>query len=274
MVQKVTYFISDLHLGAHYLPHPASEQRAVRFLKSIKATASELYLLGDILDYWFEYRNVVPQGHVRFFGALAELADSGVGITWVTGNHDVWLRTYLRDEIGIRVLHKSDTVQISGHKFFISHGDDVGERPLGYRLMRGIFYNPVCQWLYAGVHPRWTTAMANGISTHNRTSRWTKTSGAKELARPMSDPLTLDAAREPGPAQRRLTSWANEHSALHPDVEYYVTGHLHVARTITLETGKTLTVLGDWISRFTYATFNGNEVTLHQFKDDKTTEAL
>ena len=265
MEQKLTYFISDLHLGAKYLPHPEAEQRAVRFLKSIKDKADELYLLGDILDYWFEYRNVVPQGHIRFFGALADLADSGVRITWITGNHDVWLRTYLRDEIGITVLHKSQTVEIGGKTFFVSHGDDVGHRPLDYRFMRWCFYNPVCQWLYAGVHPRWTSLVATGWSNHNRVSRWDKYGG--KLAEPMTDVLRKDAERKPGPAQKSLTEWANEYSHKHPEIDFFVAGHLHVARAIPLETGKTLTITGDWICRYTYATFNGREVTLHEFKD-------
>jgi len=167
-----TYFISDLHLGANYLKQPhCNERRVVHFLDSIRHDVAELYLLGDILDYWYEYKYVVPRGYVRFFGKLAELADAGVKIYWFTGNHDVWLFDYLRDEIGMTVLKTCQQVTIGGKQFFISHGDDIGHQPRSYRFMRWCFYNRVCQMLYAAVHPRWTYAIATGWSADNRTHR-------------------------------------------------------------------------------------------------------
>ena len=139
------YFLSDLHLGANYIADPkAHESRVVRFLESIAHDAKALYLLGDVLDYWYEYRHVVPRGYVRFFGALAQLADAGVEIVWFTGNHDVWLFDYLRDEIGLNVVKKALSVNIMGKNFLLSHGDNVGHQPRMYRFTRWCFYNKVC----------------------------------------------------------------------------------------------------------------------------------
>ena len=151
--------------------HLERERRVCRFLDSIKDDAAQLFLLGDILDYWYEYKYVVPRGYIRFLGKLAELADSGVSITWVTGNHDVWLFDYLRDQIGLTVLNGHTVVEAQGKRILISHGDDVGVQPVMYRFTRWCFYNKVCQWLYAAIHPRWTYPIATGWSNENRTRR-------------------------------------------------------------------------------------------------------
>lgn len=248
--QKITYFISDLHLGATYLHDPrGNEARAVRFLDSIHHNAAALYLLGDVLDYWYEYKTVVPRGFVRFFGALARLADAGVPIYWMTGNHDVWLFDYLRDEVGLTVLKRHTQVQIMGSQFLLSHGDDVGwQRPM-YRFMRWCFYNRVCQCLYAAIHPRWTWAVAHGWSTQNRTTR---------------DPAVASLSVERS-VQHHL-HFINTYVQAHPEVQYFVFGHLHIARDIALDGGRRLMYLGDWISKFTYATFDGHTLQLHQFE--------
>ena len=161
MERKNIYFISDLHLGATYLKNPRSyEQRVVRWLESIRDDAAELYMLGDILDYWYEYKTVVPRGYIRFFGALASLADSGVKIYWFIGNHDIWLFDYLKNEIGLTVIDGWITKEIAGKKFFMSHGDGLGKLKPTFRLMRGMFRNKVCQKLYSAIHPRWTIPFA------------------------------------------------------------------------------------------------------------------
>ena len=163
-----TYFLSDVHLGASYIAdRRGHEKRLVAFLDSISHDASNLFLLGDILDYWFEYKTVVPRGYVRFFGALARLADCGVRVVWFIGNHDIWLFDYLRDEIGIEIV---DTNQggipqiIDGVHFFIGHGDTFGRQPRSYMFLRGIFHNRFLQRLYSGIHPRWTIPFAHGWS--------------------------------------------------------------------------------------------------------------
>ena len=245
---KKAYFISDAHLGARYIADSrAHEGRLVAFLDSVKDDAAELYLLGDILDYWYEYKYVVPRGHVRFFGKLAELADSGVKIFWFTGNHDVWFFDYLTNEIGLTVLKGNTIMEIMGKQFLLSHGDDVGYQKPMYRFTRWCFYNRVCQWLYASVHPRWTYPIATAWSQQNRVTRsQTYENNLKEVC------------------CQRLETFCHEHAMQHPAVEHYVFGHVHLARQVALSGGRTMTILGDWIDQFTYATFDGKEMRLEQ----------
>ncbi len=250
---KRVYFMSDMHLGAHYLPDPReAEARVVRFLESIAADAAELYLLGDVLDYWFEFRTVVPRGHVRFFGALARLADAGVRITWLVGNHDVWLRDYLAGEVGLEVVENHTVRTIMGRRFLLSHGDDVGRQPGPYRFARWCFHNRVCQVLYAAIHPRWTSAVAMGWSTNNRTRRW-------KAARVETTPAMGGRAN--------LLQFSADHHRQHPDVDHYVYGHLHLADQERLDSGATVTILGDWIRQFTYAVFDGEQLQLLKWEE-------
>ena len=242
---KKAYFLSDAHLGARYITNKREhEGRLVAFLDSIKDDAAELYLLGDILDYWYEYKNVVPRGHVRFLGKLAELADSDVKIFWFTGNHDVWLFDYLSTEIGLKVLKGNTMMEIMGKQFLLSHGDDVGYQKPMYRFTRWCFYNRVCQWLYASIHPRWTYPIATGWSQKNR------------VKRPYGDEAQKDVCCQ------RLVTFCNDYATQHPEVQHYVFGHVHLARQVALNGGRTMTILGDWIHQFTYATFDGNEMRL------------
>ena len=236
MSGKNTYFISDLHLGAKYMDDPLGrEKRVCRFLDSIKDDAAELYLLGDILDYWYEYKYVVPRGYIRFLGKLAELSDGGVKITWVTGNHDVWLFDYLRDQLGMTVLKGHTVVETAGKRILIAHGDDVGVQPVMYRFTRWCFYNKVCQWLYAAVHPRWTYPVATGWSNENRTGR---------------DPAKQQAVSER--AAERLLDFSRDYYAKHSDVEAFVYGHLHIARMNEADGMPPVIFMGDWISLCTF----------------------
>ena len=236
MAGKKTYFISDLHLGAKYMADQLDrEKRVCRFLDAIKDDAAELYLLGDILDYWYEYKYVVPRGYIRFLGKLAELADSGVKITWVTGNHDVWLFDYLRDQICLTVLYGNTVVETQGKRILIAHGDDVGVQPAMYRFTRWCFYNKVCQWLYASIHPRWTYPIATGWSNENRSRR---------------DPEQLKAISER--AASRLIDFSREYHTSHPDVEAFVYGHIHIARVERQQGMPPVLFLGEWISLNTY----------------------
>jgi UDP-2,3-diacylglucosamine hydrolase len=237
MARENTYFISDLHLGAKYMRDELDRERRVcRFLDSIKDDAAELYLLGDILDYWYEYKYVVPRGYIRFLGKLAELADAGVKLTWVTGNHDVWLFDYLRDQLNMTVLNGHTVIQSQGKKILISHGDDVGEQPAMYRFTRWCFYNKVCQWLYAAIHPRWTYPIATGWSNENRTRR---------------DPHQQHAISER--AASHLLDFSRDYYRQHPDVDAFVYGHIHLARVIDgNDTRPPVIFLGEWISLNSY----------------------
>ena len=236
MAGKNAYFISDLHLGAKYMSDPVERERRVcRFLDSIKDDAAQLYLLGDILDYWFEYKYVVPRGHIRFLGKLAELADDGVKITWVTGNHDVWLFDYLRDQIGMTVLYGNTLVEVLGKTVLIAHGDDVGVQPAMYRFTRWCFYNKVCQWLYAAIHPRWTYPIATAWSNENRSKR-----DAQQLAA-----ISQRAAQ-------RLVDFSRDYYGSHPDVEAFIYGHIHLAQVQQDDGMPPVIFLGEWITLDSY----------------------
>jgi len=253
MPGKNTYFISDLHLGAKYMKHPLERERRVcRFLDSIKDDADQLYLLGDILDYWYEYKYVVPRGYIRFLGKLAELSDAGVKLTWVTGNHDVWLFDYLRDQLNMTVLNGNTVIHTQGKRILISHGDDVGRQPAMYRFTRWCFYNKVCQWLYAGIHPRWTYPIATGWSSENRTSR------TPERLRDISER-----------AAGNLVEFSREHHRQHPDVDAYIYGHIHLARIYSSTTMPPVILLGEWISLNSYVVLDGNgNFSLNYFEKD------
>lgn len=250
MARTVTYFLSDLHLGARYLPdRRAHERRVVDFLRSIHDTAEAVYLVGDVLDYWYEYRTVVPRGYVRFFGALAELADAGVRITWLIGNHDIWLFDYLRNEIGMEVVDcKGASIErnIDGTLFFLGHGDNMGRQPASYRMLRALFHNRLAQRIYAFVPPAWTIPFAHGWSSHSR-----------KAAEYQAD-FTPDA-------RTNLFAAARQMSADNPELRYIVVGHYHVALSEDVGPHCRLIILGNWINLSTYAVFDGTTLQLKEY---------
>ena len=244
---KKVYFISDTHLGADYIADESQRERMVTdFLYSIKDDASELYLMGDILDYWFEYRTVVPRGYVRFFGALAALADSGVKITWFIGNHDIWLFDYLKKEIGLEVVDGVNIRKILGKKFLLSHGDGVGRLPSSFRFIRATFRNRVCQKLYAAIHPRWTVGFAH---------RWSARSRRSEKASPAWKG-----------EQENLFQYAKKTLEEIPDINYFVFGHRHLIVNCQLSPTSNLIILGDWLTNFSYGCFDGTNFEILQYK--------
>ena len=249
MALKKVYFLSDLHLGASYFADPRAKERAVvQWLDSIKNTAAEIYLLGDILDYWYEYRTVVPRGYVRFLGKLAELSDAGVKLHWFIGNHDIWIFDYLPSELGIKVVTGTITEQIGNHRFLLDHGDKVGCQPRGFRLMSAVFHNRFCQRLYATLHPRLTMPFAYNWSRCNRLKR-----SAESIAQENERGLKI------------LRDFSEQHSATHPDVDFSIFGHMHVVNDSLLSSGKRMVVLGEWINGNTFARFDGDNLELLHF---------
>ncbi len=243
------YFLSDLHLGAPYFSDSkARERRVVAFLDSIKDDADAIYLLGDILDYWYEYRYVVPRGFVRFFGKLAELSDRGIKIVWLIGNHDIWIFDYLPTELGVEVVDGSYTAQIDGHGFYMSHGDAVGRLKPSFRMLRALFRNKFCQRMFAGIHPRWTVPFAYNWSRHSR---------------------KLDAAPSQQDAERMLsglTTFSREAHRSNPELEYFLFGHVHLFERVQVEPGCEMIVLGEWLSTYSYALWNGSQLSLHIYE--------
>lgn len=251
-MSRRVYFISDLHLGASYLENPLSyERRVVKWLRSIENDVSELYLLGDILDYWFEYKTVVPRGYTRFLGQLATMADAGVKITWFIGNHDIWIFDYLPRELGVKVVDGSMVTEIMGKRFFLAHGDALGKLPRSFRFIRAIFRNRFLQHLYAAVHPRWTVPFAHRWSAHSRNY-------SKEF------PEFTDSRNEP------FVAFAEAYQTQHPDapVDFFVLGHRHILLDYPLNAGGQLIVLGDWIHHFSFGCWDGENFTLQCYDDN------
>ncbi len=242
------YFLSDLHLGAPYFPDSReAEMRVVRFLDSIKDDADAIYLLGDILDYWYEYRYVVPRGFVRFFGKLAELSDRGIKIVWFIGNHDIWIYDYLPTELGITVVDGALVESIDNHKFFMTHGDGIGKLPPAFRMLRSLFRNRACQKAFSAIHPRWTVPFAYNWSRHSRK---------------IEGPSKEDAER----MMNNITEFSKDYLKTHPDVNYFIYGHLHLLERFRIGERAEVVVLGEWISRFSYGYWNGREFRLLKFE--------
>ena len=247
MSRTNTYGLSDFHLGARYFEEPReTERRVVDFLDSIKGDAKEVYLLGDILDYWFEYRYVVPRGFTRFFGKIAELTDLGVKVYWFIGNHDIWIFDYLPNELGVEVIDGEVTKEIDGKVFFLAHGDGVGKQPRSFRMLRSLFRNRFCQKLYSAIHPRWTIPFALSWSNSSR-------KGDDEYP------------EYKGEENEFLEIFANDYLKSHK-VDYFVFGHRHIMLDKKLQGGATLVVLGDWLHYCSYAVWDGNNLALKSFQ--------
>lgn len=255
---KKAYFFSDLHLGASYAGESIDrERKAVRFLEEISSDAAEIYLLGDIIDYWFEYRYVVPRGYVRFFGKLAELSDRGIKITWLIGNHDIWIFDYIPNELGVEVVDGIlDRNVLGSARMVMAHGDHVWGRSLGFGLIRAIFRNRICQRLYSAVHPRWTVPLAYKWSNSSR-----KAGYLADISLDASTQARLDEERGVNENVRLLEDFCNCYDASLPPgevkPEYYLFGHLHKVVERRLKCNAEMIVIGDWLTHFSYAVYDG-----------------
>jgi len=226
MAGKKAYFVSDVHLGLQIKDPADREARFVRFLRSIAADADSLYMLGDIWDFWYEYRDVVPKGYVQVFAALQDLMAAGVKVFFFQGNHDVWTYHYFED-MGMIRLEQPAIVQVGGKTFCIGHGDGLGPVKFGYRFLRGVFHNRVLQFLFSLLHPWIAFGLGNGWSRSNR------------LTHDQNYVFKTDES-EP------LYKFALDYAATHK-VDCFVFGHFHCAVDTTLPGGERLVVLKDWM---------------------------
>ena len=247
---KNVYFLADAHLGSLAIPHQRmQERRLVRFLDSIKTKAAAVYLLGDMFDYWYEYRYVVPKGFTRFLGKLSELTDMGVEVHYFTGNHDIWTYGYLEQECGV-ILHRQPlTVEIYGRVFYLAHGDGLGDPNRKFQFLRWVFHNRTCQRLFSTLHPRWS--MQFGL-------QWAKRSRMKRL----------DGKEPPymGEDQEHLVLYTKEYLETHPNIDVFIYGHRHIELDLMLrKDGARMMILGDWIWQFTYAVFDGEHLLLEEY---------
>lgn len=241
---KYIYFASDAHFG---LPSPEEsiprERLFVQWLDKIKEDAEEIYLLGDMFDFWFEYKYVVPRGFTRVLGKIAELTDSGIPVHFFTGNHDLWVSDYLPRETGM-IIHKDYyTTTLAGKKFYMAHGDGLGSNDPGFKIIKWIFTNKTLHWVFSRLHPNFAVWMAHKWSHKSRYS--------KELSTPFM-----------GEDKEHLVLFSN--SILEREYyDYLVFGHRHIPLNIVLKNGHSRLVnLGDWIVHFTYAVFDGEKMEI------------
>lgn len=242
---KKVYFASDFHLGA---PDPVtSRQRELRILKwlnQIESDAHHIFLVGDLFDFWFEYKKVIPKGYTRLLGKLAELSDQGIGISVFIGNHDMWMDGYFESELNIPVYTDPIDVTIGHARFLIGHGDGLGPGDHGYKFIKKIFRSPFSRWLFASLHPSWGIALADYFSKSSRAS----TSVEQFL----------------GEDKEWLYQYCEAEQHLNYR-DYYVFGHRHLPLDLPLKGGGRYINLGDWLHYYTYAVYDGSQLNLLEF---------
>jgi len=247
---KKVYFASDFHLGTpDYDTSLIREKKVVRWLDSIKADAEEIFLIGDVFDFWFEYKHVIPKGHTRLLGKLSELTDSGIKIHLFTGNHDMWIFDYLPKEIGLTLYRDPVFRKMNDKLFFIGHGDGLGPGDRGYKFIKKVFSNKLCQWLFKWIHPDVGMAMGEFWSRKSRMS-----TDDREL-------------KYLGEDNEWLVLYSKE-KLKETNYDYFVFGHRHIPLDININNQARYLNLGDWLSHFTYAEFDGKEMSLKKFEDD------
>ncbi len=247
-VQGKIYFISDVHLGAPALHNNLERERLfVQWLDQIKVDAAALFLMGDIFDFWFEYRKVVPRGFTRALGKIAEIADSGIPVHFFTGNHDMWISDYLPQELGITLHRKEFRTQLFGKTFLLAHGDGLDPFDKGYHLLKKLFSNRVLQWMFARLHPDFAFRLAHRWSKHSRISNGIQADGYQ------------------GDDKEGLFIFT-ESVLKHESIDYFVFGHRHLLVEKPIGEKSVFINLGDWINYYSYGVFDGEKFELKQYK--------
>lgn len=251
-MDKKIYFAADFHLGLGAAGMTAMEREKLicSWLDTIRLDAQEIYLLGDLFDFWFEYKRVVPKGHTRFLGKLADMVDSGIPVQVFTGNHDLWMFGYFQEELGIPVHHKPVIREWNGKKFMLGHGDGLGPGDYGYKKLKKVFTNRAAQWLFARIHPNMGIYLANYWSSQSR-----KVSMREDFL---------------GPEKEWLIQYCEQQLKAHPDTDYFIFGHRHLPIYHPLSNQKSVYInVGDWLNHFTYAVFDGEETRVLEYRQQK-----
>src|SRR5215471_10265629 len=245
---KKIYFLSDFHLGAP--DHKSSlerEKTIVEFLEIIKKDAAEVFIVGDIFDFWYEYRKVVPKGHVRLLRKMAELTDLGIKLHFFVGNHDMWMKDYFEKELNIPVYFGPKDFEWNGKSFHIAHGDGLGPGDHKYKFIKKVFRNPFSQWLFGIFPPYMGMGLANYLSRRSRA----QTGATEEVFL--------------GEEKEWLIIYSKELQQKN-NYDFFVFGHRHLPIDFRLSNGSRYINLGDWINYFTYAVFNGRILELRSYK--------
>ncbi len=246
---KKIYFISDFHLGA---PDAAAsllrEKKIIRFLDSIKADAAAIFIVGDLFDFWYEYKKVVPKGYVRILGKLAELTDNGIPIHFFVGNHDMWMTDYFTKELSIPVYFEPQTFTLQGKAVYIGHGDGLGPNDHGYKFLKKVFRNRVCQWLFGILPPYIGMGIANYFSRKSRAA----TGQHEEQFLGEDKEWLIIYCREVLQKEK---------------FDYFIFGHRHLPLDFELAPGSRYVNLGDWIRYYSYAVLENGQLSLKYYNE-------
>ncbi len=246
MTKKI-YFASDFHLGSpNHQQSRLREDRIVRWLNFIEPTCSELFLMGDVFDFWFEYKMVIPKGYARLQGKLANMSDAGIKIYFFKGNHDMWVRDYFTTELGMEIISDELEIERNGKRFYLHHGDGLGPGDHKYKFLRKVFRNPLCQWLFALVPAR------IGIGVANAWSHSSKTKKAHAFTVPEDEWLFTHAIEQLG----------KKH------YDYFIFGHRHLPLDLKVGANSRYVNTGEWMNYSSYAEFDGDTLMLKYFEKE------
>lgn len=245
---KKIYFASDFHLGAPtYILSRERELRITAWLDFIKHDAAEVFLMGDVFDFWFEYATIVPKGYIRFLGKLAELSDAGIKLYFFKGNHDMWVFNYFKNELNIKIVDDELEIERNGKKFFLHHGDGIGYGDTGYKLLKKIFRSKFCQFLFEWVHPNIGVGAANYWSSKSKLAKRNERKFESVELKWITD---------------LVTTLANQDKHF----DYFVMGHRHFPVITNINANTQYINLGEWINFNSYAVFDGQELKLEYWQ--------
>jgi UDP-2,3-diacylglucosamine hydrolase len=247
---KYHYFASDFHLGApSYVTSLEREKRIVSWLSEIEKDAAAIYLVGDIFDFWFEYKHAIPKGFIRLQGKIIELTESGIPVHFFLGNHDMWMFDYFTKELGVTIHADEIELEINNKKLYVAHGDGLGPGDKGYKLIKRIFRNRFCQWAFARLHPNFGIPLASYFSKTSRNSSGNEDKILHSLDKEWLYQFSISAQKEK-----------------HRD--YYIFGHRHLP--LKFEIGNTTYFnLGEWLNFCTFGRFDGFNFELFQWKENE-----
>ena len=248
MTNKKIYFASDFHLGVPTLEISLAREKLIcKWLNTIKHDAEEIYLVGDIFDFWYEYKYSIPKGQTRLLGKIAEITDSGIPVHFFTGNHDLWMKDYFKQELNVQIHHQPITKTFNGKAFYIGHGDGLGPGDRGYKFLKKIFTSPISKWLYSRLHPNLAFYIAKKSSKRSRIN--TGTSDEKFL----------------GQENEWLFLYCREYLK-NNKIDYFIFGHRHLPLELNVDNKAVYINLGEWINYNTYAVFDGEKIDLKKFE--------
>ncbi|MCB0805651.1 MAG: UDP-2,3-diacylglucosamine diphosphatase [Bacteroidales bacterium] len=247
---KKIYFVSDCHFGVPNRTESLKrEKRFIEWLDFVRDDMQELYIMGDLFEFWFEYKTVVQKGHVRLLGKLAEISDAGIPVYFFRGNHDVWAFDYLEEELNFKIYPDTLIKQYGDKTFFLGHGDGLGEGDNGYKFLKKVFRNKINQWLFRWLHPDIGTGM--GLYWSNK-------------SRVANENAGIDSVNDVG--INRLAGFSKEMLKKYPEIDYFIFGHIHRPQQVDIEGKAIYFSVGDWIKYYSYLVFDGKTLEHHYFK--------